>query len=317
VPVYIALNDPAKWPQSTISVTINGAPAEPIKGVDGQSPFHLRRVPELAVIEVEAERDNVSLGRAKAKVYPPAMFLTIEKGIAAFAAEVGRLTPLRGEARAKLILDVRSDLHIPKGAVAGVLSRGRPKASTQEFTVDIGGLTAVDIEPGDLTITLRTPDGRTQTQDIALLDSQILRVQFATGQSPHEWLIAAAVAGAIREPASESVVAATSGLGVEVVGIDMDFRINPDQVGMRIMPRRDDGRFARYDVEDERPSRFLHRDVSAHVPAPPLFARVVIGRRTEYAVIQASVTPENKRLAVGRPFSWSTAAQHSTNTQPA
>jgi hypothetical protein len=287
VPIYIALSDPSDWPDSTISIRVNGTDVEPIKGTENQSPFQMRRVPELAVVEVKAARHNVDLGRAKAKVYPPAVFLAIEKNVTTFAALIGRLPPSRGLiARAKLVIDVQSQFPIAKGAVVNIVRRDEPRASAREFPVDIGGQTTVDSQPGDLTIILRTPDGQTQTRDVALLDNQILRVQFATGRSPHEWLAAAAVAGAIRKPARESVPTAIPGLEitVEVVGgIDMNFRINPPAaVGMGIVAGPDDGRFARYDVIDERESRFL-RSISPS--APLLFARVAIGSREEFAAI--------------------------------
>jgi hypothetical protein len=306
VPIYITLNDPAEWPESTISVTINGVPAEPINGAQGESPFHVRRVPELAMVEVEAARHNTSLGRAKTKVYPPATFVAIEKNPAAFAADVGRLPPLRparmrrgrrGTARgdravttrAKLLLDVQSQASIPQGAVASIARRGEPRAPAREVAVDIGGETAVDLKPGDLTITLRTPDGRTQTREVTLANDQILRVQFTTQQSPHEWLVAAAIAGAIREPADESAAAAEAAaggsLGVEIVGgmrMDLAIRQAAD-VGMRIVAGPDDGRFARFDVQDERESRFIRDEISAS--APPVFGRVTIGRRTELVAI--------------------------------
>ena len=205
VPIYITLSDPAEWPESTISITINGAAAESIKGAEGQSPFHVRRVPAQAMVEVEASRHSTSLGRAKAKVHPPAIFLPIEKAATAFAVEVGRLRRLRDlKARAKLVIGVRSQVPISKGAVASIVRREKPRASAYEVTVDIGGQTAFDLEPGDLTITLRTPDGRTQARDVTLADAQVLRVDFGTQQSPHEWLAAAAIAGAIREPARET-----------------------------------------------------------------------------------------------------------------
>lgn len=105
--------------------------------------------------------------------------------------------------RAKLVIDLQAPTRIPNGAVASVARRDVPRAPACEVTVDIGGETTVDLEPGDLTITLRTPDGRTQTRDVTLADDQILRLQFTTQQSPHEWLAAAAIAGAIREPGAE------------------------------------------------------------------------------------------------------------------
>ena len=288
VPIYITLNDPAEWPGSTINVRINGIPAEPIKGAEGQSPFHVSRVPELAVVEVEAARQNTNLGRAKAKAHPPAMFLAVEKNPAAFSAEVGRLPRSRGLAtRAKLVIDVQSQTLIRKGAVASIMRRDQPRASAREVTVDIGGETPVDFAPGDLTIALRTPDGRTQTRDVTLANYQIVRVQFATQQSPQPWLSAAAIAGAIREPSAEfAATGAASGrnLAVDVVGgINMDLTVSSlADVRMRVMAGPDDGRFARYDVQDERESRFV-REMSPS--APPLFARVTMGDRVEFAVI--------------------------------
>jgi hypothetical protein len=302
VPIYVTLNDPAEWPESTINVTINGAPAEPIKGAEGESPFHVRRVPELAVVEVEAARHNASLGRAKAKVYPPATFLAIEKHPAVLATEVGQLPSFRGRTRgggaprvggapttrAKLIISVDSQASIPKGAVATIVRRAEPTAPPLEVAVDIGGETTLDLEPGDLTITLRTPDARAQTRDITLADKRILRVPFTMQPSPHEWMIAAAIAGAISAPAGEPEAAAGAAprrrVGVEIVGgIDMDLNLRPSaDAGMRIAAGSDDGRFARFDVQDEREWRFV-RDMPPS--APSVVARVTMGGRMEFAVI--------------------------------
>jgi hypothetical protein len=332
VPIYVTLNDPAEWPESTINITINGAPAEPIKGVEGESPFHVRRVPELAVVEVEAARHNASLGRAKAKVYPPATFLAIEKDPAVLATEVGRLpsfhslvprshynarrggcggcggcasSPYGGRGwagsggcaprvdgapsqRARLIISVDSQASIPKGAVATIVRRAEPTGPPVEVAVDIGGETTLDLKPGDLTITLRTPDARTQTRDVTLADMRILRVPFTTQPAPHEWMIAAAIAGAISAPAGKPEAAAGAAprrrVGVKIVGgIDVDLNLRPSaDAGMRIAAGSDDGRFARFDVHDEREWRFV-RDMPPS--APPVVARVTMGRRIEFAVI--------------------------------
>jgi hypothetical protein len=305
VPVYIALDDPAEWPDSTITITVDGTRSDPITGAEGQSPFHLRRLPELAVIQVEAERHSASLGSAKAKVRAPGIFLEIEKNAVSFTTEVGRIPVLRGaDSRAQLVINVDSPTKVLNGAVASIVRRDAPGEQPKEIVVDLGGETTIDLGAGTYVVTLRTPDGSIQTREVGLEKNQIVRVQFATQRSPHEWMSSATIAGAFKAPAAEAVLpegpspflehahipinnAATrhSNISVEIAGrakVNLEIQQIVD-VRMSMNAGPDDGRFVRFDVRDETPSRFLREESSAWIP--PVFARIKSEGRVELAVI--------------------------------
>lgn len=287
VPIYITLKDPADWPESTISLKVNGAQANPISGQSGQSPFFIHRAPESALLEVDATSHNGSLGRATTKARAPAVFLTLEKSPEDSAVQVGRLPPSRiAEPRAKLVIEVRSQQHVRNGAVVTVAWRSKPGASALEIPANIGGETIVDVVPGDLSITLRTPDGRNQTRDLVLNPDQVVRVRFATQDSPHEWLFSAALAGAIRPAFDPAGLAVGQRIDLEVVGsVGMDGQslAAAPGAGIDMVPRHDDGRFARFDVVDRRESRFIRNEISPS--APMTFAAIACGNRRELAAI--------------------------------
>lgn len=284
VPVYIALNDPKDWPDCRITVTINGAPSEPINGAEGQSPFHVRRIPELAVIEVKAVRGAADLGHAQLKIRAPASFLEIEKEAVASVTNLGQLSATRPlDPKAKLIIKVSGDVLIGNGAIADILRRDQPGESLRSITVDLGGETAVDLSPGDHSVILRTPDGRVQSRELSIAEQQILQVVFAAPPSPHEWMNSASIAGAIRpsSPGRASADASVEAIG----GVAIDLKHRP-VAGSRvdIVVSSDDGRFARFDVNDQTPSRYLEENKSAWVP--PVFARIMsTSGREELAVI--------------------------------
>jgi hypothetical protein len=310
VPVYISINDPAQWPGSMIGITVDGNPKNTIIGEDGQSPFYVCEVPVLAEVQVEITRDHAILGNAKRKVYPPAVFLEVEKSGADFATEIGQLSQSHrkdksrcGEAKAQLVINVASPLFVSKGAVATVVRRGKPGKKPKEIVVKLGGETKVDLRPGQHHVTLRTPDGRRQAHEVTLTKGQILQVDFATQHSPHEWTRSATIAGAIREPGAQrvsttarlsfrhaldisNVIAREPSISTEIAGAVAISNINIRQVAdvkMRLVNGPDDGRFLRLDVQDEVPSRFI-REMPAETP--PVFARVTMpDGRVELAVV--------------------------------
>jgi hypothetical protein len=287
VPVYIALKDPADWPETTINLKVNGAQTQPINGQNGQSPFYLHRAPESALLEVDATRHNASMGRATTKARAPAVFLTLEKRPEDNTAQIGQLPPSRfAEPRAKLVIEVQSQRQVHNGAVVTIAWRSKPGASTLEVPVNIGSETVVDLVPGDLTITLRSPDGRNQTRDLVLDPDQIVRVRFATQDSPHEWLFAAALAGAIRPALNSADIAVGERIEIKFVGsIRVDGGYGSASFGaeINIVPAGDDQRFARFDILDLRVSRFIRGEISPS--APMTFAHIVCGNRQEFAAI--------------------------------
>lgn len=206
IPVYISLDDPAEWPDCTIALTVNGVAAPPIRGESGKSPFTVRRLPKWGTVHAQAARAQTYLGRAAAEVCAPAVFLEIKRtSIDLGTTEVGWLAPdARGLGpRAQLVIRVDSSAQMEKGAVATVTRRDEPAKNSKLVTIDLGGEARVDLRPGEHIVTLRTPDGRVQNRNIALVRDQILQIVFTTASSPHEWLGTAAATGAIKMAATK------------------------------------------------------------------------------------------------------------------
>jgi Caspase domain len=287
VPIYITLKDPADWPGATITLRVDGAQAKSINGQSGQSPFYIHHVPESVLLEIVATRDDANLGRATIRARPPAVFLTLEKYPEGDAILVGRLAPSRiAEPRAKLIIAIEGQQFVRNGAVVMITWRSKPGISALETTVHIGGETKMDLAPGDLIINLYTPDGRKQARDVALESDQIVRMRFSTQDSPHQWLCSAALAGVIRPALDTADLVAGQNIELQVVGsVGIDHQsVAPDcDTGIDLVPRHDDGRFARFDVVDLRQSRFVRNDVSSS--APMAFATIVCNKRRELAAI--------------------------------
>lgn len=292
VPVYIALQDPADWPDCSIRLTINGTAGEEIVG-KSDPPFHVLRVPELADLQVEAERDAVNLGQARVrKVRAPAVFVEIEKFPQTASSVVGQLDAGRSvKPMARIVVAVENPARIDAGAVVEIQRRGDAATAAKSVVVAIGGETPVDVRPGDHVVTLRTPDGRAQIKDVTLQKDQIVKVAFSTQASPHEWLESAAVAGVIRE-----VTATASGL--ESIGLEAATEGVPNPVlvalsgfvatdlavettqhpTLDVVTDIDDGRFLRIGIH-ESPSG------DAIMDSRISFARIAMAGRVELAVL--------------------------------
>ena len=198
VPVYVSFSDPAEWPDSVITVTANPGNGITIQGVENESPFRMMSVPTLADVQANAVKNGEPVGSAKKKAYAPAIFLELRKAPQTTAVVIGALEASRGIiGRGKLAVALRSPVQIGAGAVADIVWRGEKKKPVKQITVPLGGETSLEVQDGDYTITLRTPDGRVQTKDVQLAKDAILRVEFSTQESPHEWLATAAVSGAV------------------------------------------------------------------------------------------------------------------------
>lgn len=287
VPIYITLDDPAEWVDSTINITIDGKPNDPITGLEGQSPFHICRSPELSEIQVEAEHHGTSLGKVKAKVRAPALFLKIKKSTESFVTEVGQLSTSRDLIpSAQMVISVNSPARVLKGAVATIVQHDAPNSTEKEIVVDLGSQKTIDLEPGNFTTTLRTPDGHIQTREVTLGENQIQQVQFATLNSPHEWMSSATVVGAIKPFIYDE---ATENLNISVtiagtVSVSLDIR-QTDDAEMSIEAGPHDNRFLRYEVNDNFPSRF-EPNMELLPWKLPVFSRITCENgREELAVI--------------------------------
>jgi len=288
VPVYVALEDPADWPDCSIRVTINGDPGDAIVG-KGDPPFHVLRVPELADLRLAAERDAASLGQAHVKkVRGPAVFVEIKDTVDAPNPVVGQLDSGRSVApMARILIVIDSPTRIDAGAVAEVQRRDEAAKPPKTLVVTVGGETPLDVRPGEHVVTVRMPDGQAQTREVTLAKDKIVKVAFSTRPSPHEWLASAAVAGAIREPSSlatsspkstiphtpppDPVQAGEQGF----VTADLAFEIAPrPTLDVRVVA--DDGRFLRLGIEQAPDPGWDHR-----IP----FARIAFAGRVELAVL--------------------------------
>lgn len=208
VPVYVALEDPADWPECSITVTVDGKPGDAIVG-RSDPPFHVLRVPELADLRLAAERGAAILGQARVKkVRGPAVFVEIKDAAATANPVVGQLDSGRSVApMARILIAINSPTRIDAGAVAEVQRRDEAATPPKKIVVTVGGETPLDVRPGEHVVTVRLPDGQSQTREVALAKDEIVKVMFSTQRSPHEWLASAAVAGAIRDRPSPDPVA--------------------------------------------------------------------------------------------------------------
>lgn len=77
VPVYISLYDPSLWPDSTLTVTVDGVAQDTIAHQGGAGPFYLARYKDQADVRVSAEHDGESLGSNTARVRAPVLFLQV------------------------------------------------------------------------------------------------------------------------------------------------------------------------------------------------------------------------------------------------
>jgi hypothetical protein len=334
VPVYISLEDAANWPGSTITVTVDDTPHERIVGAVGESPFHKCLVPELATVYVSAENGDSSLGELKAKARAPAIFLEIDQNP---SPSVTRIEPLpdAGDAarKARMVIQIQSPMSVRSGAVAKIFSHDK-RVSVKEVSVDLGGSVTTDFEPGGCTVALRTPDGRVQLRDVELLADAVVKVDFATQQSPHEWMESAAIIGAIRAPSVEDISPADaaqaavpfhitegtlaepwraaierararvpeSKVSIQIVGgvaVDLSTKDSSD-LNMQIIDGPDDGRFARFDIDDLTPSRF----VAWMSPSiPPVFALIsTAGGRAELAAVPSLGNAGAHTVGGWRPY---------------
>ncbi|TPK87356.1 caspase family protein [Mesorhizobium sp. B2-4-17] len=212
VPVFVSFNNPAEWPDSVITVTASPGEGATIKGLENESPYRMMAVPMMADVQATAVRDGQSIGSARKKAYAPAIFLELKNVPQAAGTVVGQLDTGRSlKGRGELVIALDSAVQIGAGAVADIIWRGEAKKPVKQLTVPIGGEASLEVQDGDYTIVLRTPDGRAQTKDVKLAKDVILRVAFSTQSSPHEWLTTASVSGSVYEAAASIYLDEASG----------------------------------------------------------------------------------------------------------
>jgi hypothetical protein len=315
VPVYITLDDTTEWADTRIALKVNGDLKAPIVGVRGQSPFHLQRLQELATVEAEAARDNVTIGLIRAKVRAPATFLTIAKSALAPVP-----MPTAGGESA-IALKVYGPMAVDRGAIAVIAGHGKTATPTREVMVDLVDQhdqtpkeTVVPLEPGEYTITVRLPDGSSQMRDFTLNQRERLPLEFAAAQSPHEWLAAAAIVGAIKDEAptapQEGAGGGARSTGFERMPLPPVIDVSTEVVGalswlLEPRPRGEaaitlskvisDQRFERYEVIDARQSRYV-AEGSAWIPQ--VFVRIAASDGREELAVLPSLGSEG-RLTIG------------------
>ncbi len=201
VPVFVSFDDPADWPDSVITVTANPGQGATIEGAENESPYRMMAVPMLADVQATAVRDGQPVGSAKKRAYAPAIFLELKNAPQSTGTVVGQLDAGRSIVnRGKLVIALDSAVQIGAGAVADIVWRGETTKPMKKLIVPMGGEASLEVQDGDYTIVLRTPDGRAQTKDVTLAKDVILKVLFSAQSSPHEWLATAAVTGSIGDP---------------------------------------------------------------------------------------------------------------------
>jgi hypothetical protein len=271
IPAYITLSDPADWPGSTINLKVNGTEAAPIRGAAGQSPFHIRKVPEQATLEVEAKDSRASLGRVRTKVRAPAMFVTINKT----PEPIVKRTPPNPSVPSALLIYIPSFFRFGNGAVVSIVWRDKPEKPAEEVAAHIGIETRVEVEPGELTVTLQMADGRVQSRDVTVDRHEVARVVFDIVSSPHEWLASAVIAGAIRRASYEPRTSRPRGeeVGFQFIRDSFDASAEDGRgPGMSLSQQIGDDRFVRINLEDRLPERYPAQfdHVPEHRPADVL-----------------------------------------------
>lgn len=201
IPVYISLDEPENWPESDFTVTATPGGETAFEGAAGRPPFQLLKYPEATTINVSVRRFGADIGGAKGKARAPAIFLEVKRSATPTTAVVEKLDPGRSFGPiAQLLVSLSGPVTIAAGAVAEIVRADDPKKNPKQVVVAIGGATPVDVRPGEHIVTLRTPDGRVEVQNVTVAKDEVLEVRFAMPTSPHEWLGTATATGAVPLP---------------------------------------------------------------------------------------------------------------------
>jgi len=248
VPVYVFLEDPADWPGSVVSVVASSGQRFTIEGAANSPPFGKVVVPLMTDVVAEARTPSGDLiGPARRKAYAPAVFLKIPKQAAETAFPVRTVDQGGG---GRIDISLASQFQVASGAVASIVSRA-PGAEVAELrSVPLGGVTSLEVEPGDYSVTLWTPDGLVHQRDVAVEPDQILSVPFSAPTFAHEWLASAAASGAIRGRKRVALVIGNSryrefpalesaGIDAEVIGgllrdLGFDVMLHVDLTGVEM-----------------------------------------------------------------------------------
>lgn len=209
IPIYISLDQPENWPESDFTVAATPGGETAFEGAADGAPFQLLKYPENTALSVSVRRYGTDIGVAKGKARAPAVFLEVRRNAAPTTVVVEKLDPGRSFVpAARLLVSLSGPVKIAAAAVAEVVRADDPRKNPKQVVVAINDdPTPVDVRPGEHIVTLRTPDGRVETQTVTVAKDEVLEVRFAMPQSPHEWLGTAAATGAVPPP-----VAAKPGL---------------------------------------------------------------------------------------------------------
>ena len=291
VPVYISLSDPGDWPHSTISIKVNSNPSAPIDCSKYSSPFHVRLISLPATLDAEVMRNGVAVGSALLDVEAPAQFLEI--GGFYTPTDIGPVPAGRGPGDTQLLIKVIDPDYAGNVAIADIVRRDQPETASRIVINPTENNEQENLSPGTYSVTLRTPNGLTQTRDVVVQPDRISQVEFNTVIT-HEWLRFATIAGAIRtssdDGTSETVRVQKaaelvfSGALAGEVGFDLEIKKpHAASMALELGGGPPDARFLRFNVNDQISERFRAEDSA--MPRP-LFARITCSDgRSELAVV--------------------------------
>lgn len=332
IPVYISMAQPENWPESDFIVTATPGGETAFEGAAGRPPFQLLKYPEATAINVSVRRFGADIGGAKGKARAPAVFLEVKRSATPTTTVVEKLDPGRSSGpTAQLLISLSGPVAIAAGAVAEIVRADDPKKNPKQVVVAIGGATPVDVRPGEHVVTLRTPDGRVEVQNVTVAKDEVLEVRFAMPASPHEWLGTATATGAVPPPSPPAPAPGLESLRPRPPA-DINLQAPPHwqadfplpappavipvvatiagyvdcALGLHALadPRltaaieNDDGRFVQLGLADAEAHRFAPFEKGAH--DRPVFVAIETGPRRDLAVVPSIAGRWNPYVLIDR-----------------
>lgn len=209
VPVYICVENVDDWVDTTFELSIDGVVQDIFVGREREPPFEKRLLAHGARVAVKAERDGEVIGSAESRLWPPALFLEIARqppSVIKGALPAGR----SAFPTARIIVHLDSLAHLSRGAVVEVIRRSDPAKNPKRVVLDDDGRKEIEVAPGDLAVTMRTPDGRGSTRDVTVAADEIVTLMFAPEPTSHQWLGVATAVGAIKPQGTDSTASPRS-----------------------------------------------------------------------------------------------------------
>jgi hypothetical protein len=207
VPVYITTGDPKDWPGTTLTLSRAGADDVVVEGAEAQSPFFMRRVPELQQITVVAKNEDEPLGSVTAKVRAPAAFVEVRRTPVPPPLVTGQLAARRSlRPMAKITVRAKGPPMAANAILVEVTRRDQPTKNPKQAVMDMGVPKDFEVVPGEHVVTLRMPDGSIQTREVSVARDAIIEVSFEVMDSPREWLRTATLSGLLKSLPLEEVI---------------------------------------------------------------------------------------------------------------